>query len=69
MSNPLRKTMVYLGLADEELEYEDATAHTPAAQAPAAQPVRQSLGQRAEPRARDAAAQVIRCPATHRRQK
>ncbi|MCU1482152.1 MAG: cell division protein SepF [Subtercola sp.] len=24
MANPLRKTMVYLGLADEELEYEDA---------------------------------------------
>lgn len=23
MSNPLKKTMVYLGLADEELEYED----------------------------------------------
>ncbi|GAB2970263.1 cell division protein SepF [Frigoribacterium salinisoli] len=23
MANPLRKTMVYLGLADEELEYED----------------------------------------------
>lgn len=24
MANPLRKTMVYLGLADEEFEYEDA---------------------------------------------
>jgi cell division inhibitor SepF len=32
MSNPLKKTMVYLGLADEELEY-DAPANT---QAPAA---------------------------------
>lgn len=26
MSNPLKKTMVYLGLADEELEYEAPTA-------------------------------------------
>ncbi|QWT23177.1 cell division protein SepF [Subtercola sp. PAMC28395] len=26
MANPLRKTMVYLGLADEELEYEDSAA-------------------------------------------
>ncbi|HEV7957036.1 MAG: hypothetical protein JWL94_1714 [Microbacteriaceae bacterium] len=31
MANPLRKTMVYLGLADEEFEYEDQTpAQTPA---------------------------------------
>jgi cell division inhibitor SepF len=41
MANPLRKTMVYLGLADEELEYEDAPAQPVAhvanqqAQAPA----------------------------------
>lgn len=26
MSNPLRKTMVYLGLADEEYDYDDGTA-------------------------------------------
>ncbi|MEJ3405997.1 cell division protein SepF [Rathayibacter sp. YIM 133350] len=31
MSNPLKKTMVYLGLADEELEYDEPAA--PAAQA------------------------------------
>lgn len=39
MANPLRKTMVYLGLADEELEYDEQ----PAAQstAPAQQPARQ----------------------------
>ncbi|NII40114.1 cell division inhibitor SepF [Curtobacterium flaccumfaciens] len=40
MANPLKKTMVYLGLADEELEYEDEqqAAPTPARQqAPAAQ--------------------------------
>lgn len=28
MSNPLRKTMVYLGLADEEYDYEDAPQST-----------------------------------------
>jgi cell division inhibitor SepF len=33
MANPLRKTMVYLGLADEEFDYEDAA---PAPVAPAA---------------------------------
>jgi cell division inhibitor SepF len=33
MSNPLKKTMVYLGLADEELEHENAA---PASSAPAA---------------------------------
>ena len=44
MANPLRKTMVYLGLADEELEYDDQqqqpaqqAAHRPSAQ-PAAAP-------------------------------
>lgn len=31
MANPLRKTMVYLGLADEEFEYEDAAPVAPAA--------------------------------------
>ena len=39
MANPLRKTMVYLGLADEEFNYEDAA---PAAAAPAAREVRES---------------------------
>lgn len=29
MSNPLKKTMVYLGLADEEEVYEEAAAETP----------------------------------------
>ena len=41
MANPLRKTMVYLGLADEEFEYEDAApapvAHHGHQQAPQAQ--------------------------------
>jgi cell division inhibitor SepF len=30
MANPLRKTMVYLGLADEEFEYETAAPSAPA---------------------------------------
>lgn len=29
MTNPLKKTMVYLGLADEELEYEEDAAQEP----------------------------------------
>jgi cell division inhibitor SepF len=31
MANPLRKTMVYLGLADEEFDYEEAAPTAPAA--------------------------------------
>ena len=31
MANPLRKTMVYLGLADEEFDYEDEGPQAPAA--------------------------------------
>ena len=42
MSNPLKKTMVYLGLADEELEYEAPAAApaAPVAAAPAPAPAR-----------------------------
>ncbi|MBN9606756.1 MAG: cell division protein SepF [Actinomycetales bacterium] len=36
MSNPLRKTMVYLGLADEEYDDAPVTHHAPAASAQAA---------------------------------
>ncbi|MET1052894.1 MAG: cell division protein SepF [Mycetocola sp.] len=36
MSNPLKKTMVYLGLADDDLEYEEQSNTAPAAAAPAA---------------------------------
>jgi len=39
MANPLRKTMVYLGLADEEFDYQDAPPVVPA---PAAREVRES---------------------------
>ena len=34
MSNPLKKTMVYLGLAEEDLEEQSAPAPQPAAKAP-----------------------------------
>lgn len=37
MANPLRKTMVYLGLADEEFDYEDAASAAPVAPAAAVQ--------------------------------
>jgi cell division inhibitor SepF len=38
MSNPLKKTMVYLGLADEELEYDEQPAQQPAQPQPRQQP-------------------------------
>jgi cell division inhibitor SepF len=48
MANPLRKTMVYLGLADEELDYEDSAPAAPVAPvAPVAHAVPQS-GNRAQ---------------------
>ena len=47
MSNPLRKTMVYLGLADEEVDYEQsAPAHAPSA-APSSAHSTTGSGQRA----------------------
>ena len=44
MANPLRKTMVYLGLADEEFDYEDGVQAQPA---PAALPAQQHAAGRA----------------------
>jgi len=38
MANPLRKTMVYLGLADEEYDYDGATPAAPLAPVPQAAP-------------------------------
>lgn len=38
MANPLRKTMVYLGLADEEFDYEERPVANSANSAPANQP-------------------------------
>lgn len=45
MANPLRKTMVYLGLADEEFDYQDEAPVAPVA--PVQQPTQQSSGSRA----------------------
>jgi cell division inhibitor SepF len=42
MANPLRKTMVYLGLADEELEYDEQEQRQQHQPQQAAQPARQS---------------------------
>ena len=44
MSNPLKKTMVYLGLADEELEHEAPQAPAPAAPVVHAAPAQKSTG-------------------------
>ena len=54
MSNPLRKTMVYLGLADEEVEYDQhsaapATATGPAAQRAPVTPLRRAAPARQAP--------------------
>lgn len=43
MSNPLRKTMVYLGLADEEVEYEQPQHSTAPAPTAAAAPQRAAV--------------------------
>lgn len=45
MANPLRKTMVYLGLADEEFDYEENV--TPAPAAPVAHQAAPASGNRA----------------------
>jgi cell division inhibitor SepF len=45
MANPLRKTMVYLGLADEEFDYQDNAPVTPVA--PVSQPAQQNSVTRA----------------------
>ncbi|MBC7443268.1 MAG: cell division protein SepF [Ramlibacter sp.] len=50
MSNPLKKTMVYLGLADEELEYE-APAAAPASTAPHSAASSSASSQSGAPRA------------------
>lgn len=47
MSNPLKKTMVYLGLADDDLEYEEQSNAAPAA-APAASNAHSASGSSAQ---------------------
>jgi len=59
MANPLRKTMVYLGLADEEYDYEQqpsAPAAPVAHNAPAAAPARAQVTPLRRPAARQAPA-------------
>jgi cell division inhibitor SepF len=60
MANPLRKTMVYLGLADEEYDYEPQQPSAPAApvahQAPAPQATRAQVTPLRRPAARQAPA-------------
>lgn len=58
MSNPLKKTMVYLGLADEELEFEAEGQPEPAAAAP-----QQTQGT-SQPQATPSAPQENRAPVT-----
>ncbi|MDM7891513.1 cell division protein SepF [Curtobacterium caseinilyticum] len=75
MANPLKKTMVYLGLADEELyedEQQQAAAPTrqaaaPAAAAPAAAPAAEAPTAAAQPAATPAAAAAE--PKTHTHQR
>jgi cell division inhibitor SepF len=44
MTNPLKKTMVYLGLADEELEYEERPHAAPVAPVPHPAPASPTAG-------------------------
>ena len=78
MANPLKKTMVYLGLADEELDYEDeqqaeparqqaAPARQAAAAAPAAAEPQETPAAAAAPVAVPAAAPAPTKTHTHQR--
>lgn len=58
MANPLKKTMVYLGLADEELEYEDEQPQEPARQQSSRQQAAPAQAPVAAPVAQEAAAPV-----------
>lgn len=58
MANPLKKTMVYLGLADEELEYEDEQPQEPARQQSSRQQAAPTQAPVAAPVAQEAAAPV-----------
>jgi cell division inhibitor SepF len=70
MANPLKKTMVYLGLADEELDYEDEQQAEPARQQAA--PARQAAAAApapAEPQETPAAAAAPAPTKTHTHQR
>lgn len=74
MSNPLKKTMVYLGLADEELEYEEpAAAAAPVTPAPSAAPTKNAapvtpLRKAPVPKAHTQAAEMNEILTVHPRQ-
>ena len=59
MANPLRKTMVYLGLADEEFDYDAGVPSAPAQPAPAVH-----LDKHREPANRAPVTQLRRPPAS-----
>ena len=74
MANPLRKTMVYLGLADEEYDYDQGAPAAPAAplahHVPAQAPTRAPVTQlrRSASHARGAAAEMNEILTVHPRQ-
>jgi len=66
MANPLRKTMVYLGLADEEYDYEAAQPSAPAAPAAHHTPAAQSTTQASAPSQARAPVTPLRRPTAAR---
>ena len=66
MANPLRKTMVYLGLADEEYDYEAAQPSAPAAPAAHHTPAAQSANQASAPSQTRAPVTPLRRPTAAR---
>jgi cell division inhibitor SepF len=66
MANPLRKTMVYLGLADEEYDYEAAQPSAPAAPAAPHNAAPQSTNQASAPTQNRAPVTPLRRPTAAR---
>jgi cell division inhibitor SepF len=64
MANPLRKTMVYLGLADEEYDYDAAQPSAPAAPAAAQGPTTTATAHQAAPQSSASAPTANRAPVT-----
>jgi cell division inhibitor SepF len=64
MANPLRKTMVYLGLADEELEYDAPATEQPQRQAPVAPVPHPQAPQAAQSQPTHSSSQGNRAPVT-----
>jgi cell division inhibitor SepF len=64
MANPLRKTMVYLGLADEEYDYDGAQPSAPAAPAAAQGPTTPATAHQAATQSSAPAPSANRAPVT-----